>query len=211
MYRPPSGSKVNALAELETLIQKMPSKKVVILGDFNDDLFKADCQDFECIMYGNNMTPLISLATHLKPGCNPSLIDNILTNSIENLRIAGVLESGVSHHLPIFCFIDNAIPKNHDVENYAPKYDYCESNLNAFDGVMEEYGQSIFDYTELGFATFVGEIMAKIEDNFRVKSKSKIFSKIKFVFNPWITSGVVASVKKKHVLYKKMEKNCYKK
>ena len=39
------------------------------------------------------MIPLISLTTHFKPGCNPSLLDNVLTNS---------LESGVSHQHPIF-------------------------------------------------------------------------------------------------------------
>ena len=66
---------------------------------------------------------------------------------------------------------------------------------------MNEFGQSIFDYTELGFATFVGEITTKIEDNFRVKSKSTKSSKRNVVFNPWITPGVVASVNKKHTLY----------
>ena len=72
------------------------------MGDFNDDLLKPDSQKFESAIYGNNMIPLISLATHFKPGCNPSLIDNILTNSSENIQSAGVFESGVSHHHPIF-------------------------------------------------------------------------------------------------------------
>ena len=45
-----------------------------------------DSQKFESVIYGNNMIPLISLATHFKPGCNPSLIDNILTNSSENIH-----------------------------------------------------------------------------------------------------------------------------
>ena len=59
---------------------------------------------FESTIFSNNMIPLISLATHFKPVCNPSLLDNFLTNSLENIKVAGVFESGVSHHHPIFCF-----------------------------------------------------------------------------------------------------------
>ena len=104
VYRPPSGSKSKALEELEKLIQKMPRKRIFILGDFNQNLFKPDSHvtkrampyaslvnshDFESLMYSNNMTPLISLATHFKPDCNLSLIDNILTNCTEYLKVAG--------------------------------------------------------------------------------------------------------------------------
>ena len=39
LYRPPSGSKVEALVELENVLQKLPSKRVFVTGDFNDDLF----------------------------------------------------------------------------------------------------------------------------------------------------------------------------
>ena len=131
------GSKSDALAELQELNQNMPSKKVFILGDFNDDLFKTDSQNFESIIYGNNMIPLISLATHFKPGCNPSLLDNILTNSTENLQRAGVFESGVSHHRPIFCIIDDAVPKSDNLNYSLPKYDYSETNISNFEKEIE--------------------------------------------------------------------------
>ena len=137
VYRPPSDSKSEAIAELEKLMQCLPNKKVIILGDFNDDLLKPDSQKFESVIYGNNMIPLISLATHFKPGCNPSLIDNILTNSSENIQSAGVFESGVSHHHPIFCFIKDETPKIENSSNRDPKYDYCESNMNKFECDME--------------------------------------------------------------------------
>ena len=113
VYRPPSGDKMAALNELESVLVNLPSKRVIILGDFNDDLFRPDSQKFEHTIYSNNMIPLISLATHFKPGCNPSLIDNILTNSSENIKMTGVFESGVSHHHhhPIFCFFELEMPK----------------------------------------------------------------------------------------------------
>ena len=132
MYRPPSGCKDRYLIEFDELIQSLPEKRLMIFGDYNDDLFKSESQKFESIIYGNNMIPLISQATHFKPGCNPSLIDNILTNSIENIIMAGVLESGVSHHHPIICFIDDDVPGIDTIFNSGPRYDYCESNLNSF-------------------------------------------------------------------------------
>ena len=211
VYRPPSGSKAKALEELEQLMQIMPKKRVFILGDFNDDLFKEDSQDFESVIYSNNMTPLISLATHFKPECNPSLIDNILTNCTENLKVAGVFESGVSHHRPIFCFIDDILPQSENSTTNIPKYDYCESNFNTFNEDIEEYCQSDIEYTEPNFLKFVGVINVKIEDNFRFKSNCIKKSRRNFLFNPWITSGIVASVTKKHYLYKKWRKSVTKK
>ena len=83
------------------MLQKLPSKRVFVTGDFNDDLFIPGSQKFESTIFSNNMIPIISLATHFKPGCNPSLLDNVLTNSLENIKVAGVFESGVSHHHPI--------------------------------------------------------------------------------------------------------------
>ena len=44
------------------------------MGDFNIDLLKPNAE-FEGVIYGNNMIPTITLATHEKPGCKPSLID----------------------------------------------------------------------------------------------------------------------------------------
>ena len=57
-------------------------------------------------MFSNNLIPTISLATHQKPGCTPSLINNILLSSTENLIASGVLKSRVSHYFPIFNIIN---------------------------------------------------------------------------------------------------------
>ena len=207
VYRPPSGSKADALSEFDNMIQKLPSKRVIILGDFNDDLFKTDSQDFESIMYGNNMTPLISLATHFKPGCNPSLIDNILTNSLDNFKVAGVFESGVSHHRPIFCFVDNEVPKSEKNESNIPKYDYCETNLNNFVKEIEMMSKKDIKYSECNFDSFVNEIKNKIEENFKITSQAPLTSKRNIFSNPWITPGIINSVNRKHHLYVKWKRS----
>ena len=114
-YRPPSGSENLALQELDLLMKNLPNENVTITGDFNID-FLSKNSDFEQILYSNHFIPLISIATHEKPGCKGSLIDNILTNSTDNFLTSGVLESRVSHHHPVFCCFNscNGVPKQPD-------------------------------------------------------------------------------------------------
>ena len=52
VYRPPLGSKSEAIAELQKIMQCLPNKKVIILGVFNNDLLKPDSQLFESAIYG---------------------------------------------------------------------------------------------------------------------------------------------------------------
>ena len=70
-------------------MKNLPSENVIVTGDFNINLLSSSCKSFEEIMFSNNLIPTISLATHEKPGCTPSLIDNILLNSTENLIVLG--------------------------------------------------------------------------------------------------------------------------
>ena len=210
VYRPPSGSKDGCLSELDELIQCLPDRRVIVLGDYNDDLFKNESQKFESIIYGNNMIPLVSQATHFKPGCNPSLIDNILTNSIENIIMAGVLESGVSHHHPIICFIDDNLPEVKIADN-KPKYDYCESNLNRFSDIMQNYVNANIEYNEQNFNIFVNDIKQKIDETFLIDESVVKTSKRSLLCNPWITPGIISSVNKKQYHYKQWRKTVNKK
>ena len=201
VYRPPSGSKPSAIAEFEKILKSLPHKRVIILGDFNDDLFKPECKKFESAIYEHNMVPLISLATHFKPGCNPSLIDNILTNSPDSIVSTGVFESGISHHHPIFCFFDDTIPKKENIAKSTMQYDYCESNMVEFDKEIDNLARETFHCSETGFEEYVGRFKSTIEKSFKIESNKTTTSRRSILFNPWITPGIITSVKKKHDLY----------
>ena len=103
LYRPPSGDEESFISEFNLLLQKLPINNVYLTGDFNIDLLKNSANEFEDILYSNGFTPLISIATHFKPGCNPSCIDNILTNSTDSLIKSGVCNNVSGHHCPIIC------------------------------------------------------------------------------------------------------------
>ena len=176
------------------------------MGDYNINLFEPDSNLFESSLYGNNMIPLISLATHEKPGCNPSLIDNIMINSTENLIGAGIFGSGVSHHLPIFCFLECTMPSNHTKSDNIPKYDYCESNIANFLYDIESWANSTNhnEFTDEKFDIYVESFKGKIEGNFRInESNFNKKSRRNMLVNPWITPGIIASVNQKHFYHTK--------
>ena len=211
VYRPPGGSKQAALNEFNDIMESLPNKRVFITGDFNDDLFKSESRKFEEHIYGNNFIPLISQPTHFKPGCEPSLLDNFLTNSVENIIMAGVFESGVSHHHPIMCFIDEAIPSGNKITKSGPKYDFSESNHHFFNESMQKLSNTGMDYTEANFNVFVEDIKQRIDENFLMDQAQACKSKRSLLFNPWITLGIITSVNKKHYLYQQWKSTTSKK
>ena len=210
IYRPPNGDERLSLQELDFLMKNLPSENVTITGDFNIDLLSPNSSsDFEQIIYSNNFIPLISLATHEKPGCNGTLIDNILTNSTENFLISGVLDSRVSHHHPIFSYysIQPVVAESPKLPS-PPQYDYCESKMSSFlDDIKNDISDCDFSYDEGGFNKFCDTLDNMIEHNFRTDT-SCLTSKRNRLFNPWITSGIIASVHTKTHLYKKWKKTC---
>ena len=91
VYRPPSGLIKNFLNEWESIVKQLPEKNVIIMGDFDIDLLQPNT-DFEGALYSNNFIPIITLATHEKPGCKPSLIDNMFINSSNSMQNAGIIK-----------------------------------------------------------------------------------------------------------------------
>ena len=116
------------------------------MGDFNIDLFKDNTEvtEFRSVTSSNGFYPLISRATHLKPGCNASCIDNILTNSPDMFQGSGVIDMSVSHQKPIFAHaLHNTAPSNRnrsatedDKSNKKKYYDFCHANISSFQDII---------------------------------------------------------------------------
>ena len=213
IYRPPSGNLLEFYNELECLLTELPNKNVQICGDFNIDLLSKNNNEFEHLIFEKNLIPTISLATHEKPGCAPSLIDNILINSTQNLNLSGILESKVSHHHPIFNIFTVNLNET-DNPTKCPRYDFCESNTNKFLGEIEgEMSKMIpvINFNEQGFEKFVEIFHAKIDDNFLVDESKFKQSKRNRLSNPWITNGIIASVQCKSYFYEKSKNHVLKK
>ena len=206
VYRPPGGQLKDFLKEWERILSVLPGKDVVIMGDFNIDLLKPN-SEFESSFYCNNMIPLISVATHEKQECKPSLIDNIFINTFDTLEIVGVLDNRVSHHSPIFCFLNHFNPLLPVNDFKSPKYDYCETKINNFIEKLHYLNENSRKHNEADFTNFVKEIKKYSAECFKIEEGSIRKSRRNFYVNPWITSGIKSSICKKHLYYKLWNKS----
>ena len=211
VYRPPNGNESEFLNSFDTLLNALPNKNVTISGDFNIDLHKR-CDNFENILYSHGFAPTISIATNENPGCTPSCIDNIFVNSWDTIDISGVSKNKVSSHSPIFCNIGIEFQPSED-DKKAPKYDTCDSNMEIF---MQKLENSVKGYTntnippddlETVFKSFTDDMSELIDDCFLIAPENYNNSKRNIFVNPWITPGIIASVKTKQHLYENWKKS----
>ena len=200
VYNPPSGDKVKFVNELELIIKKCtPMKNLHILGDFNLNLHKIEgetVKSYEDIILTNGLFPLISIPTHVRPGCAKSCIDNIFTSNITNVVSSGTVELGISHHHLIFQLtkIDHCYETKVAVVQY---YDFCNSRTEKFLEDIEKTFNDCADKINLGqFASIYDD---KINEFFKLESPKR--SKRNRKNNPWITDGLIISINHKEELY----------
>ena len=151
-------------------------------------------------MYSNLLSPLINRPTRITSH-TATLIDNIITNNIDADSVNELLFSDISDHLPIFSiwFDDNFI-SNHDKSVYYFR-DKSEHNVNKFRDMIANY-----DWTEIIDLNDPKQAYTKFTDKFsrsmnaclplKKKTKKNRFHK------PWISNGILKSIKTKNRLYK---------
>ena len=205
LYRPPSGDIDKALTELAEILDELP-KKCYIGGDFNIDLHdkkrNKHIQELEDITMSRGFFPLISIATHVKPGCKPSCIDNLITNDIENILISGIIEEKISHHFPVFHIFNSDMKPIKNTSKYIQYYDYCNSNVDNFVTSIEN---ELNFYEITNFDMFIEKFRQQLDNNCKLDVPKE--SKRTVQNNPWITPGLIASIKHCHDLYKAWAKS----
>ena len=211
IYRPPNGNIDNFFSQLESIMSKVPESNSIVTSDFNVNLLSnkhKEIRRFENVVFGNCFIPLISLATHHKPGCNPSCIDNILVNSYEKVLKSGILDINVSHHSPVISFYNDFVNEETNPKvNVIPKFDYCESNMITFnDKLSIKLSNLSMECNEYGFTSFTECLKDTIKECFTV-NENMIKSKRNRLINPWITNGLINSINQNHFLYKVWKKS----
>ena len=108
VYRPPNSDYSMFSATLESLLEEIlrDNKYVYLMGDFNLDLKQygkklKDIDAFYDTMSSFGLEPLIHTETRVT-NVSKTLIDNIFTNEIENVKMSGTIVSDVSDHFPVF-------------------------------------------------------------------------------------------------------------
>ena len=206
IYRPPSGNVEQALVELEAKIDLLP-KNSFIAGDFNINLHDKNDKTivrYEDILFSRTFFPLISIATHKKPGCNASCIDNIVTNNISNVSFSGAIASHTSssHHSPIFTIFESSMNTQSTTQpKHTKYYDFCTSNVNKFSEVLHKK----LDVTPIDDFTSFHDVFKECIDETCKLTVPKT-TKRTIQNNPWITSGLITSINHCNDLYEELGK-----
>ena len=175
------------------------------MGDFNLDLFHYDqhlfTQQFMDSLFTHMFIPLINRPTRLTSH-SATLIDNIFTNFSSQTTDNGIILNDLSDHLSVFAF-SSTKTNSRKYETNCTR-DYNKLNLSKFQTSLSQV-----DWTSVvvqqnpndAFDAFAGEYQRHFENCFPLKSnKRNSVAKSK---SPWITRGLLVSIRKKNNLYKK--------
>ena len=221
IYRPPRNdnrSISNFLNEFTPLITKIckENKNVFLTGDFNLDLIKANERDiygeFLDLLLSLGLAPKISYPTRLAK-YSASLLDLIFIKTDNNLLTKsknGIMHSSLSDHFGCFTFLEILVkkiiqPKFIEIQNedeHSIKLlteSLANSNLNVI------IGRDVTTDPNITYAHIETEIHSQINRHLPVK-KIK-FNKYKHKKTPWITTGIITSMRFRDKLYRKF-KSC---
>lgn len=213
IYRPPDSDLNNFNNSMASALDRITreGKMCYILGDYNINLFKSEThsstQDFLNNLYSNYFYPIIHKPTRVTDR-SATLIDNILTNSLNKVLQSGILYSDISDHFPIFQFtvFDEHKGTHFDIKRTYRKFN--ERNTASFKQLLSDLSwnnvyaqtnpngayQAFMESFNTAFNKCFPQITAK-------KALRQDFHK------PWFTPGLHKSSKEKNKLYKKFLKN----
>ena len=223
IYRPPSqlvADKTTFIEEFSECINSFQplNKHIMIAGDFNLNLLKIKTDDNSNQFYNCLSTagyePLITFPTRFSEH-NCSLIDNIFYRSTSLLDpTSGILTSPISDHQLCFSlFSINKTPSSYGDNNIQYQtitkkpHNYYElitadfSNLNIMDSMNPDLNSDPTPNYVI--------LETKLTDliNKHTETKTVKFRKHRHKKTPWITQGIVKSIKFRDKLHLKLKKS----
>ena len=217
IYRPPRQNidQINSFtSDLEKLIDSLKCfKNVIIAGDFNINLLKIKenihFSNYLELLLSSSYLPTITLPTRLTE-TNGTLIDNLflkLTNNHLSYK-AGILIQRISDHLPYFIALDILKPQYDTIKSVkvTSKNSECKENFKLY--LQRKNIMSLLDCDpsanpSTNYEKFHEIITKGLHECFPVKTVK--FNKYKHKKCPWITEGILISIKFRDSLYKSLK------
>ena len=198
------GNESEFLEHFMKIILPYKDKPLLILGDFNLNLFEYDnntnIDDFVNGMISNSLFPLVNKATNFFRGSS-TLIDYAWTNILNNSTKCDVVDILTSSHKPLLSsiptklkhFIDKAASNNTNVKLHNINTDSLNKFSNDFDSFLSarsyRYSEPIKDNTILKstFSDFYSTLTHLYNKHIVV---DKVFKSNRNKYDkPWITTG----------------------
>ena len=182
------------------------------MGDFNIDLLKHDSnshsQVFLSTLLSSGFYPKIDRPTRITE-TSSTIIDNIITNNHDNRIKSGVWLTDISDHLPVFAVLPMMNNSRMNSSKYCviTKRCYTTDSMVKFKEELKLADWSTvfaFENTVDKYDCFTRTIEL-MHDKYFPLTTTKI--KNNRLRKPWITSGILKSIKRKNSLYKTAVKN----
>ena len=183
--------------------------KTILIGDFNINLLEhnthRETSEFMNKMQSLNYLPLISRPTRFPEGeqnARPSLLDHIYTNFIHQ-SISGIVHYNITDHLPIF--INMSIAESTSKTVQIKFRHFTEANKQLFKRSLNNVEWErllIEDDVDQNFTLFHDKFKELYNNHFPIKTKNV---SIKRIQNPWITSGLLNSIRQKNLMFKNLK------
>ena len=201
------------ISQLEKALSTITKERKTgfILGDFNVDLLKYhhnhQVNTFVNLMYSYSFSPCIDRPTRIYPtvrGTTILLIDNIFTNDTDHKINSGNLITDLSDHFPNFVSIKG--PRFQNAPNQVHK-EIRQLKPNNIKGIKNHLAQVNWDFVDnddnpqTSYSKFIDKTTELL--NIHCPLKSVKVSNRKFARKPWITLGLLKSIRTKDKLYKK--------
>ena len=218
IYRPPKETTnfheifKDDLSKILHIFEKEKAE-ILLAGDYNLNLLnyaKNTVNEFFEMMLTNSFFPKITLPTRFS-NTRGTLIDNVFHkfNSISFESNAGILLKQFSDHLPIFVQIKAVKDKT---KQFVPKYvTVHETSKKSHDDFLNELNRidikSKLNSLPNADTNLKYNTLAEIIENAKQKylpAKVKKFNKYKHKRQPFITEGILISIKFKDKLHKKL-------
>ena len=212
IYRSPSFPKAqeftNSLSVLIDNIQH-ENKHIIITGDFNIDLLQiatvAPNMEFLDMLISYNLLPKISLPTRITQS-SATLIDHIWSNIPPEKAVAGTLTTDITDHFSNFIICEQfnkapVRPKSVSVRKIT------KHSLNTLNTAIEnETWDNVYHSRDvnIAYSNFISTYMKHV--NLHLPMKTKCFNRNKHKIEPWMTQGLLKSMRTKEKLYKEMLK-----
>ena len=152
------------------------------------------------MLYSNNFLPLITKPTRLTDHSS-TLIDHIYTNAPIQNTTSGIALADISDHLPVFCICDAPTSKNKQI-TYFRDYSNFRKEQYLADISQINWPDLYSNSTDLHEITYA--CINKVKDivNRHAPLKRATNSKMKQLNKPWLTQGLLKSIKRKQRIYK---------
>ena len=191
------------------------NKEIVLLGDFNINLLRSDLNSLESefldLMGSHHYLPNIVLPTRVTSKTS-SLIDNIFTSThlITNYKsVSGNLTIAISDHMAQFLMLEEGDVKSGKNENCLYLRDWSRFKKDDFildyfsydwDRILNYIGENVNEIFDL----FFQNLNELIDKHIPLKKLNKKQQRRKG--KPWITKGILSSIRKRNQFFKKFLK-----